>query len=73
MKLITAVVTFIKQIFRGVDTITVYPGINGDWRWNRKARNGKIIGASTEGYRNKRDCLDNIYDTQGGLYKLVSE
>jgi uncharacterized protein YegP (UPF0339 family) len=31
----------------------------GEWRWNRKAPNGKIVGASTEGYRNKADCEAN--------------
>lgn len=32
---------------------------NGDWRWNHKAGNGKLIGASTEGYRNKDMAITN--------------
>jgi uncharacterized protein YegP (UPF0339 family) len=32
-----------------------------NWRWRMKdARNGKIIGASSEGYRRKVDCLNNL-------------
>ena len=30
-----------------------------EWRWRRKAANGKIVGASPQGYKNKMDCLDN--------------
>ncbi len=30
-----------------------------DHRWRRTARNGKIVGASTEGYSNRSDCLAN--------------
>jgi len=29
------------------------------WRWRRTASNGKIVGASTEGYDNKADCQAN--------------
>ena len=29
------------------------------WRWRRIASNGKIIGASTQGYANKSDCVEN--------------
>lgn len=31
----------------------------GEWRWTRKSANGKIVGASTEGYKNKIDCVEN--------------
>jgi len=30
-----------------------------EWRWRRTAANGKIVGASTEGYENKSDCIEN--------------
>ena len=30
-----------------------------EWRWRRTAPNGRIVGASTEGYHNKTDCIDN--------------
>ncbi|RED16720.1 YegP family protein [Parasphingopyxis lamellibrachiae] len=32
---------------------------SGGWRWRRTARNGNIVGASTEAYVNKSDCIAN--------------
>nr|WP_280952629.1 DUF1508 domain-containing protein [Neorhizobium alkalisoli] len=29
------------------------------WRWRRIASNGKTVGASTESYTNKNDCIAN--------------
>ncbi|MEH3117548.1 MAG: DUF1508 domain-containing protein [Methylorubrum populi] len=29
------------------------------WRWRRTSRNGKIVGASTESYVDKSDCIAN--------------
>lgn len=29
------------------------------WRWRKKAANGRIIGASTESYVNRNDCIAN--------------
>ncbi len=36
-----------------------YKDKNSEWRWRRTAPNGRIVGASTEGYHNKADCFDN--------------
>jgi len=36
-----------------------YKDANGNWRWRRKSPNGEVVGASTEGYRNKSDCEAN--------------
>lgn len=33
--------------------------ITRQWRWRVKAKNGKIIGASSEGFWNKEDCIYN--------------
>jgi uncharacterized protein len=41
-------------------TYKVYKDKKGEWRWNLKAENGKIIADSAEGYINKSDCLDAI-------------
>ncbi|SIN90122.1 YegP family protein [Halodesulfovibrio marinisediminis] len=30
-----------------------------EWRWRRKNANGKIIGASPRGYKNRQECLEN--------------
>jgi len=27
-----------------------------EWRWRRTASNGRIVGASSQGYVNKADC-----------------
>ena len=32
-----------------------YEDKKGEWRWRKKASNGEIIGASSEGYVNKKD------------------
>jgi uncharacterized protein YegP (UPF0339 family) len=42
------------------DKITIFEDGIGEWRWTRVCTdNGKIVGASTEGYKNKSDCEDN--------------
>jgi uncharacterized protein YegP (UPF0339 family) len=29
------------------------------WRWRRIASNGRTVGASSEGYVNRTDCVNN--------------
>ena len=29
------------------------------WRWRRTSPNGNIVGASSQGYANKSDCIAN--------------
>jgi uncharacterized protein YegP (UPF0339 family) len=36
-----------------------YKSTSGDWRWKRIAPNGEVVGASTEGYKNRKDCVAN--------------
>jgi uncharacterized protein YegP (UPF0339 family) len=36
-----------------------YKDAAGEWRWRRTAPNGNIVGASSEGYKNKLDCVGN--------------
>ena len=36
-----------------------YVDTAGEHRWRRTASNGRIVGASTEGYKNKADCIAN--------------
>jgi uncharacterized protein YegP (UPF0339 family) len=33
---------------------------NGQWRWNYRSDNHKIIADSAEGYHNKQDALSGI-------------
>lgn len=51
--------------------ITIYRAADGDWWWTRKAGNGKIIGASTEGYKRKRDAVANLIAELGGILYLT--
>ena len=41
------------------DTWEIYPDNRKEWRWRRIARNGRNVGASSEGYRNQQDCIAN--------------
>ncbi len=41
------------------DRWEIYQDTQGMWRWRRIAPNGKVVGASTEGYRNRQDCVEN--------------
>lgn len=41
------------------DRWEIYKDGAGLWRWRRTASNGRIVGASTEGYTNKSDCIAN--------------
>ncbi len=36
-----------------------YKDAESKWRWRRTAPNGNIVGATTEGYKNKADCEGN--------------
>lgn len=42
-----------------MDKWEFYQDSQGKWRWRRIAPNGRIVGASTEGYSNRQDCIDN--------------
>lgn len=39
--------------------LTIYKDEDNEWRWNIKVSRD-IIGASSEGYKNRQDCVDNI-------------
>ena len=41
------------------DKFEVYQDKRGEWRWRRKAVNGNIIGASSEGYNKRADAEAN--------------
>ncbi len=41
------------------DTWEFYTDTKSEHRWRRTAPNGNIVGASTEGYKNKLDCTSN--------------
>ncbi len=41
------------------DKLEIYQDKKGEWRWRRTASNGKIVGASSEGYSDKKSCEEN--------------
>lgn len=41
------------------DSWMIYQDSKREWRWSRKAANGQIVGASTEGYTSRANCLSN--------------
>ncbi|MEM8647452.1 MAG: DUF1508 domain-containing protein [Pseudomonadota bacterium] len=45
--------------FGDSDKWEVYEDKRGEWRWRRRATNGEITGASSESYKEKRDCMAN--------------
>ena len=34
-----------------------------EWRWRIRAANGNIIASSSEGYKNRQDCVYNAKST----------
>jgi uncharacterized protein YegP (UPF0339 family) len=36
-----------------------YKDAKSEWRWRRVAGNNRIVGASSEGYKNRGDCVAN--------------
>jgi len=42
-----------------IDKFEVYEDKRGEYRWRRKASNGQIVGAASEGYKNKSDAKAN--------------
>lgn len=43
------------------DSFELYQDRRGEWRWRRKASNGKIVGASCEGYKARADAEANMH------------
>ena len=41
------------------DEWKIYRDNKGEWRWTRTAPNGRKVAASTEGYKNRADCVAN--------------
>lgn len=47
------------QPFEFMDKWEFYTDGAGEWRWRRIASNGRIVGASSQGYKNRSDCVEN--------------
>jgi uncharacterized protein YegP (UPF0339 family) len=42
------------------DKFEIYQDKRGEFRWRRRATNGRIVGAASEGYSKKSDCEANM-------------
>lgn len=42
------------------DKFELYQDKSAEWRWRRIASNGNIVGASSEGYKSKKDAEANM-------------
>lgn len=49
----------VEMISKEKDKWEFYKDQKTEWRWRRTAVNGRIVGASTEGYKNRLDCIEN--------------
>ena len=47
-----------REVIR-IDKWEFYVDDREEWRWRRTATNGRIVGASSQGYNNKSDCIAN--------------
>jgi uncharacterized protein YegP (UPF0339 family) len=47
------------------DTSLLYKDETGTWRWKRTSANGEVVGASTEGYVRRYDCVENYRRING--------
>jgi uncharacterized protein YegP (UPF0339 family) len=41
------------------DVWEFYQDARNEWRWRRTASNGRIVGASSQGYSSKNACVEN--------------
>ena len=48
-----------------MDNTYIYIDEAGEWRWRRIAPNGQCVGASTEGYKDRQDCIANLIRMNG--------
>lgn len=49
--------------------ITIYR-TKGEWRWRLKSKNGRIVAASSEGFKTRAGCVRNLVLTRDMLAVL---
>jgi len=47
----------------------IYPGQRGQWYWRAKARNGRIVADSGEGYASRWNCERAVLQLCRGIRK----
>ena len=53
------------------DQTTIYKDAKGEWRWRTHAGNNRIVGAASEGYINRLDCIENA--KRNGCLNIIIE
>ncbi len=46
----------------------IYRDKKGEWRWHLKARNGRIVAESGEGYKSKAHCRKMVKKIEMGAF-----
>lgn len=60
-----------KPVANRVGTVQYYRDGAGDWRWTLvDSANGRIVGASTEGFR-KRSAAQHNFKLNNGFFNIV--
>ncbi|MCX7549270.1 hypothetical protein [Xanthomarina sp. F2636L] len=49
--------------------LEIYKDSKEEWRWKIEVKED-IIGASTEGYKNRKDCVDNMLNLKNRIEYL---
>lgn len=50
----------------------IYQDKGGDWRWRLRARNGRIVADSAEGYASKRNAHRAVATTVDTLHEAMA-
>lgn len=50
---------------------TLYKDHKNEFRWRTQAANNRIVGAATEGYKNKQECIENA--KLNGALQIIEE
>lgn len=53
--------------------VSIYKTKRKEWRWKIKASNNRIIAASTESYKNRIDCRENLLMIKAALADFGNE
>jgi uncharacterized protein YegP (UPF0339 family) len=51
----------------------LYKDNRSEWRWQYVSSNGRVIAVSSEGYKNRLDCLNAIRIMQGSYNSPIRE
>lgn len=63
----------LKKMKHKADKVVFYQSAwNSDFRWRIKSRNGRIVAASSEGFKTKAGAERNLERTYSGLLRYFA-